>query len=401
MNQASLSSSFSSTIPRIAASPCPAKSPPVEISNTILLLFLLRSLLPRDLAFESHPSLAKSIVAAAMSTAPTGDPPSLVPGAGGGGMGLGKELRDPPSDGVSSIRFSKHSDRLLVSSWDKTVRLYDPEANAPRWVFMHAAPVLDCCFHDDFSGFSASGDNTVRRLAYSTGGNDILGRHDAPARCVEYSYSTGQVITGSWDKTIKCWDPRGVSGTSYHTLVGTQNQPERVYSLSLSGYNLVVATAGRHVNVYDLRSMSRPEQQRESPLKFQTRCVQCYPNGIGFALASVEGRVAMEFFDQSEYASSKKYGTFATGGCDGFVSFWDGDNKRKLFQVPRYPSSISALSFSRDGRLLAVASSYTFEEGDKPHPPDAIFIRDVNEGEVKPRPKITFIAPPSVATPSV
>ena len=37
-----------------------------------------------------------------------------------------------------------------------------------------------------------------------------------------------------------------------------------------------------------------------------------------------------------------------------------------VFQYSKYPSSIAALSFSRDGRLLAAASSYTFEEGDKP-----------------------------------
>lgn len=36
-----------------------------------------------------------------------------------------------------------------------------------------------------------------------------------------------------------------------------------------------------------------------------------------------------------------------------------------LFQYSKYPTSIAALSFSRDGRLLAVASSYTFEEGPK------------------------------------
>ncbi|GJY72346.1 vesicle-associated membrane protein 711 [Tanacetum coccineum] len=29
--------------------------------------------------------------------------------------------------------------------------------------FLHGGPVLDCCFHDDTSGFSDSGDNTVRR----------------------------------------------------------------------------------------------------------------------------------------------------------------------------------------------------------------------------------------------
>ncbi|KAJ1697473.1 hypothetical protein LUZ63_005985 [Rhynchospora breviuscula] len=329
----------------------------------------------------------------------------------------GKELSKPPTDGISNLRFSNHSDHLLVSSWDKTVRLYDANANVLKGEFLHGGPVLDCCFHDDSSGFSACSDNTVRRYVFGSGKEDILGRHDAPVRCVEYSYAAGQVITGSWDKTLKCWDVRGASGPE-HTLVGTYPQPERVYSLSLVGNKIVVATAGRHINVYDLRNMSQPEQRRESSLKYQTRCVRCYPNGtgvkFGFALSSVEGRVAMEFFDMSETAQTKKYafkchrksengrdivypvnamafhpiyGTFATGGCDGYVNVWDGINKKRLYQYSKYPTSISALSFSRDGRLLAVASSYTFEEGDIPHEPDAIFIRSVNEVEVKPKPK--------------
>ncbi|MBA0649325.1 hypothetical protein Goklo_016899 [Gossypium klotzschianum] len=299
----------------------------------------------------------------------------------------GRELSNPPTDGISNLRFSNHSDNLLVSSWDKTVRLYDASANVLRGEFMHGGPVLDCCFHDDSSGFSASADNKVRRIMFSHGKEEILGRHDAPVRCIEYSYAAGQVITGSWDKTLKCWDPRGASGQE-RTLVGTYPQPERVYSLSLVGNRLVVATAGRHVNVYDLRNMSQPEQRRESSLKYQTRCVRCYPNGTGYALSSVEGRVAMEFFDLSEASQAKKYGTFATGGCDGFVNVWDGNNKKRLYQYSKYPTSIAALSFSRDGRLLAVASSYTFEEGDKAHEPDAIFVRSVNEIEVKPKPKV-------------
>lgn len=175
----------------------------------------------------------------------------------------------------------------------------------------------------------------------------------------------GQVITGSWDKSLKCWDPRGASGQE-RTLVGTYPQPERVYSLSLVGNRLVVATAGRHVNVYDLRNMSQPEQRRESSLKYQTRCVRCYPNGTGkitlyswwvlisslkwiavkiylvcdssllwglfswynlfscthlyagYALSSVEGRVAMEFFDLSEASQAKKYMPIFLLSCSVF-----------------------------------------------------------------------------------
>lgn len=73
------------------------------------------------------------------------------------------------------------------------------------------------------------------------------------------------MITGSWDRTIKCWDPRAASGPE-RSQIGTYKQPERVNSLSLVGNHLVVATAGRHVNIYDLRNMAQPEQRRSPHL---------------------------------------------------------------------------------------------------------------------------------------
>ncbi|CAM0906547.1 unnamed protein product [Alopecurus aequalis] len=343
--------------------------------------------------------------------------PVQLPVDGGGGrrIEMGRELAHPPRDGISNLRFSRNSDRLIVSSWEKMVRLFDvqaDQANVLKGVFTHKTPVLDCCFHDNTAGFSASSDNVVRRISFGDCSSYRLGTHDRPVRCVEYSYTTGQVISGSWDSTIKCWDPRGADGPQEKALIGTHNQPGRVYSLSLAGHRLVVPTAEKHVNVYDLRNMVAPEQQRKSYLKYQTRCVECYPDGTGFALGSVEGRVAMEYFDPSESGLYKRYsfkchrldegrgravypvnaitfhptyGTLATGGCDGYVYTWDGDNQKRLFQYPRYETSIAALSFSRDGSLLAVASSYTYERGHITHPTDKIFIREVNEFEVKPR----------------
>jgi hypothetical protein len=37
-------------------------------------------------------------------------------------------------------------------------------------------------------------------------------------------------------------------------------------------------------------------------------------------------------------AYHQQYGTFATGGGDGVVNFWDGDNKKRLLQVSRCDS---------------------------------------------------------------
>lgn len=43
------------------------------------------------------------------------------------------------------------------------MRLYDASANILKGEFAHRKPVLDCCFHDDSSGFSASADRNVCR----------------------------------------------------------------------------------------------------------------------------------------------------------------------------------------------------------------------------------------------
>ena len=63
------------------------------------------------------------------------------------------------------------------------------------------------------------------------------------------------------------------------------------------------------------------------------------------------------------------------------IKHQDGFNKKRLCQYRRYPTSISSLSFSFDGTLLAIASSYMYEQGEPPagsQLEDAIYIRKVN-----------------------
>lgn len=198
-------------------------------------------------------------------------------------------------------------------------------------------------------------------------------------------------------------------------MTGSFAQPDKVYTMAVCGETLVVGTAGRRVLVWDLRNMSYVQQRRESSLKYQTRCIRCFPNKSGYVLSSIEGRVAVEYFDPSPEIQKKKYAfkchrnkdtgsgieiiypvnaisfhgtynTFATGGSDGFVNIWDGFNKKRLCQFHRYPTSISSLAFSPDGTYLAIASSFLFETDDiKEIPPDSIFIRRVTDQETKPK----------------
>ena len=66
--------------------------------------------------------------------------------------------------------------------------------------------------------------------------------------------------------------------------------------MSLCGDKLVVGTAGRRVLVWDLRNMGYVQQRRESSLKYQTRCIRCFPNKDGYVLSSIEGKFTWQFF---------------------------------------------------------------------------------------------------------
>ncbi|KAL0566907.1 mitotic spindle checkpoint protein Bub3 [Marasmius crinis-equi] len=195
------------------------------------------------------------------------------------------------------------------------------------------------------------------------------------------------LITGSWDRSLRFFDPR-----SSTAQISSHETPERIYKMDIVNNTLVVAMASRLFNIYDVRKMDMPAQQRESSLKYMTRSVACMVSGEGYATASVEGRIAVEYFDPSETSQSRKYAfkchrstssdgvdhvwpvnslafhptynTFASAGSDGTVSVWDHKIKKRLRQYPKYNNPVSSVAFNRDGGKMAVATCYTWDEGE-------------------------------------
>ena len=53
----------------------------------------------------------------------------------------------------------------------------------------------------------------------------------------------------------------------------------------------VVGTADRQISVFNLSAPQTPYKQIQSPLKFQTRCVTCFPDTTGYLVGSIEVRV--------------------------------------------------------------------------------------------------------------
>lgn len=324
------------------------------------------------------------------------------------------KLRNPPTDCIQSVKFGPTDNRhLLTASWDTSVRLYDVVTNQMKLQYNHEAPVLDVAFQDSNTCWSGGADRVVKKFDFTTQEETIVGHHAGPIRCVESIPDVNLIATGSWDRYLKLWDAR-TADSGKMTPVLDHELPDKVYSMSVCGYKLILGTSSRRILIWDLRQMNHI--QRESVLKYQIRCVKSFANQKGYVVSSIEGRVAVEYLDPApevqaaRYAFKchrnkdpttgleiiypvnsisfhRKFNTFATGGSDGFVSIWDGENKKRLVQFHRYPTSISSLSFSPNGGTLAIASSYSHASEDvyklRDIPPDSIFIRRVSDHEAR------------------
>ena|SRR5579859_7036276 len=91
-----------------------------------------------------------------------------------------------------------------------------------------------------------------------------------------WMFTIDAIISGSWDQTIRIWDPQ--SGGRKPTVVPV---PEKVFTMDIHEFNVIVGMAGRLNYIYDLRKADEPIQRRDSSLKFMTRCIKFTPAGDG------------------------------------------------------------------------------------------------------------------------
>ncbi|KAI0478469.1 WD40-repeat-containing domain protein [Xylariaceae sp. FL0804] len=372
------------------------------------------------------------------------------------------ELSQPPSDAISALAFAPNSpSRLLVSSWDKKVYLYDtsaaassssssepppgdgdgendqPQHGALLGTFEHRAPVMDVCFGaGDDEAFAAGMDWRVTRLDLASGEQTVLSTHAAPVRRVVYSREHSLLVSASWDSTLHVHDASDAGRAPLAVPL-----PGKPHAMAASPSKVVVAMTSRLVHIYDLVALAaalreagpdapapQPWQQRESSLKFLTRAVAAMPSDAGYATSSIEGRVAVEFFDASAESQARKYafkchrqqqqataetpsssgptdvvfpvnalafhpayGTFASGGGDATVALWDAAAKRRMKVYQKFPDSVCALAFSPDGRRLAVAVGPGFETGMRDYDAQGgrarLLVRELGEAEALPKGK--------------
>ena len=383
------------------------------------------------------------------------------PAAGGFGQpaasgGFGAAAKDPnpnqdklcnpsPQDSVSCLRWSPAgagNQHLMGTCWDGTIICYQVDATGGTTVpVSNTHPQGVPCMagdwhHDGTKIYAGYGDNKAQQLDLNTQQLTQIGQHDAPVKGVMWSSALNCLVTGSWDKTVRFWTPGNPQPAAQIQL------PERCYSMDLRDEYLVVGCAERHVAIYDVRQCSQgnpnPLKSEQSPLKFQTRTVALFPEKDGYAIGSIEGKVGIQYFQESGQkkhfsfrchrsegqgtqdvyavnciAFNKQYGTFATVGADGVYNFWDKTNKQRLKQFKALPvrrdlktparsllvlltanraaqEPITAAAFSHDSTIFAYASTYDWHkgiDGFNPQSPKQVMLHSCTQQELQKRPK--------------
>lgn len=357
-------------------------------------------------------------------------------------MSTQQELQDPPTDAITSVRWSRNGEAILVGAWDSRTRVYrkgdDNSFSLESRQQEFEGPCLDACWGRD-------GENTAyvvelhgEVLKYDTSNEEVstLSTHDQPSNKVAFSPPQNILISTSWDGTMHVHDP---DSKTYIRL----KLAAKPFALCLTSERLVVAMAERKVSVYELQRLrqlldesgstesdqqileEKPWQERESSLKFMARAVAALPDGTGFATSSIEGRVSVERFDPERQKDTYAFkchrqtqvtkdeegkdievdvvypvnalafhptlSTFATGGGDGVVALWDAQTKRRIKMYQALPASIAALDFSPDGKSLAIGVCPGFEDGKEDVEIDPslikVVVRHFAEGETKAKEK--------------
>lgn len=158
------------------------------------------------------------------------------------------------------------------------------------------APILGICWQVDAPALLlACADNTIKK--WDLGSNQVatIGDHAAPVKEVASIMTPNNlsvVISGGWDAKVKFWS---WSAPSQLNCVADIYVAMPVQYMSCVYPILVTAHQQRLIHVWDLQqcfqtNQFNPTDLLESTLKFPTSSINCFSDGKGFCIGSIEGR---------------------------------------------------------------------------------------------------------------
>ena len=306
----------------------------------------------------------------------------------------------PEDEGISSTHYCLSSPSLIATtSWAGSLNFYNVETKEQVFNLNAGSPLL-CSTWIEGTCVAGSSDGV---LFFSD--NKTIKAHENGISSISLIPDTNLLLSSSWDSTIKIWDLRQEE-PAWTFLAG-----ERVFFSGASTlFRGVAYTHTNHILIFDTRgSDSFVPERRVSSLLKQIRSFSISKPDFGWAVGSIDGRIAIEYFgdirhqaqrfafechrEQEEIPENSEEninqenpesnlrtivypvnalafsssGILASGSSAGTVNFWNLEEKRKISELSSGDTAISAMDFSPDGNSIAIAMSYMWDKGPIEH----------------------------------
>lgn len=267
------------------------------------------------------------------------------------------------ADWVQAVAFAPRSHRLATASNDRSIRLWDVDAENALAVMRQEYPANALGFAPDGRTFaSASSDGSVYLWDAATGG--AIGRYDAssyPLFSVVYSPDGKTLAAAGKDRLIYVWNLRDGQRRTFEGHSGAIN----ALAFRPDGKTLVSASADRTIKIWDLANGG----EITSLAGHKDPILALALSADGRWLVSGDAGNAIRLWDMQTLSHTRTLtdvpqavlslvfapdGTWIAAGCaDGVVYLLDVETGRITQTLKGHTDFVQAVALSRDGQLLA------------------------------------------------
>lgn len=190
------------------------------------------------------------------------------------------------------------NDELIVGSMDQTQDLVETTDTSSLTQHAFAEKQI-------FTQYSNNHQNKqiLSKKNILTVSNKIIGAHADAVNHIFFVQEEQCIISTGWDGYVKIWDL--LESDQDKTLLLEINLHGCITAMDIKYPLMIVSSQPRNIVLFDLHQPNVPVRSWKSVLKSETQkhCLKLFPDRLGFAYSTVEGRCSISHIDPT-FASS-------------------------------------------------------------------------------------------------